>query len=224
MRARVAGLALAAAVAAATTGCGLGLLQTARTTDPGRIQTSLGMGVLENDMMLERGVAPENLPVQVGVRVGVTEQLDLGAALLLGAGGMVDAKYNLLSRSRRLAVSLQAGVGGAANVVGSSASIVHVPLRALVSRDLPAGVTPYGGVGYGCFWVFGYGNPVPGVRYAARTGTGDGVLMVTAGLQLFSNRRVHLLLEYDFWEPVVDDPGDFYEVARSHIVLAGLQF
>ena len=50
------------------------------------------------------------------------------------------------------------------------------------------------------------------------------MLLVTAGLELFSSRRVKLLLEYDLVEPVLDDPGDRFSLARSHIVSAGIRF
>lgn len=220
-------IALRAALAlsaAAVTGCGVGLLHAARTTPPGQLDVTLGGGYLRNAMVEERGHAVGNFPSQVGLRYGLDEQLDLGLSLFAGAGGQLDAKYNLLAPAGTVAASVLAGLGAAYDV-GSGALLLHVPLRLLASVDLfDDELTPYGGAGYGFFWVFGYGEPTPGVRYAARAGHGDGLLMLTGGVQLWSRAPVSLLVEYSLLEPIVDDPGDFYAFSRNHLLVGGVRF
>lgn len=103
------------------------------------------------------------------------------------------------------------------------AAVLHLPVRALASWDIGSSLTPYLGAGYGFFWIFGYSHGEPGVDCAAREGYGDGVCMLTVGLQLFSGHAAPLLFEYSFWHQVVDDPGDFFSFSDNHIVAVGVR-
>jgi hypothetical protein len=202
-------------------GCGLGLLQTARTTPKGSYEISAGLGYLHNELVPDRGMSLSNLPVQLGVRRGLRDDLDVGVQLFFGAGVLVDAKYNLMPPASRLALSLSGGVGGGYNLGGGG--VIHVPLRLLASYDLwHARIRPYAAAGYGTFWVLGYGEPEPSVRYAARKGHGDGVLALTAGVSL--GTQPTWAVEYSFWTQVLDDPGDFYSFVDNHILLAGVRW
>ncbi len=211
----------------ALSGCGYGLMQTARPVPAGEVEVILGGGLVYNDMVPDRGVAFDNGLAHVALRYGLTEGVDLGAKLFMGLGALVDGKVNLAPPGAPVAISVQLGLGGAAatdsrgdhlNVV-----VVHSPVRLLASWELGP-VTPYAGVGYGFFWIFGYGDPEPDVRYAARGGYGDGLLMAHAGVELFSDAAVSILIEYGYWTQVVDDPGDFFSFEDNHIVSAGVRF
>ena len=109
-------ITLILAATALFSGCGLGMLQTARTTPAGELDFFLAAGYLHNEMIEVRDFGLTNLPVNFGVRYGVTDNLDIGATLFMGAGVVPDVKYNFLPPDCQLAVSLQAGFGAAHDV------------------------------------------------------------------------------------------------------------
>lgn len=215
--------ALLAALLAGTTGCGVALMQTARPVPHGKVDVTVGSGFLYNDMIPDRGVAPENLPQHFGVRYGAGERWDLGGALYLGSGALLDAKVDLLPAERPTALSLYGGLGGALSwdlADGPSGGLVHVPVRVLASHTLPGGrLTPYGGLGWGACWVLGY---APEARH---TWHGDGILLGNAGVQIGrAEAPVRVLLEYDLLQPVLDDQGDGHAFATNHAAMLGLVF
>ena len=57
---------------------------------------------------------------------------------------------------------------------------------------------------------------MPGVSYAGRSYTGDGLLMLHAGIELTRATGRAFFLEYSVGLPVVNDPGDFYGFATNH--------
>jgi len=86
-------------------------------------------------------------------------------------------------------------------------------------------VTPYAGVSFGLYWIFGYGEVDESTpNLASREGHGDGVLALTVGLEFFSCKPVRMLLEYTYFKPVLDDPGDRYAFADNHIFQVGTRF
>jgi len=89
-------IALFIAAGALLSGCGLGMLQTAKTTPAGELDFSLAAGYLHNEMIEIRDVGLGNLPVNFGVRYGATDHLDVGATVFMGLGVMPDVKYNFL--------------------------------------------------------------------------------------------------------------------------------
>jgi hypothetical protein len=205
-------------------GCGLGLMQTGKTTAPGTWKTRFGGGYLHNEMVAERGRSITNYPVQIGWRYGVNEQTDVGAELLMGGGAQLDGKHNLRPSTDPLAVAVQAGAG-AAHVLGTNAEIAQVPVRGIVSYDLGE-ATPYLGLGLEVVWIFGYesDNPLPpGAMPVGRRGHGDGNLTASAGIDLTLGTNRHLLLELAYRRPVFDDPGDGFSFVDNFVFLFGLR-
>jgi hypothetical protein len=202
---------------------GLGQLQTARTLPPGEVRQSISAGLDWNFMMETRGPLPGNAVLQYGARFGVSDSVDMGVKLFFGLGALVDAKVQVIHR-QRLAVSVLGGAGAAYDV-SSGGKVVHAPALLLTSYSLADVFTPYLGVGYGAFWIFSYGsggNVPPGSIFAPRAWHGDGLMMLHAGFELGSRRRV--LLEYGYLRPIADDAGDHYDFAVNHMILGSFQF
>jgi hypothetical protein len=204
-------LGLASVVAA---GCGVTRLQSARTTPRGETRTTIGASTV---YLGDRGAfnleGVPALPLDVMVRHGATDRVDWGIRLFFGLGLLGDAKWNLLDPSRATALSLSAGGGVAAD---GSGTVVHVPLAVSASHSVRPWFTPYAAVGYGTYWVFGYGERESGVSYAGRWWTGDGLLMLHAGVELSRATGRALFLEYSVEVPIVNDPGDHYGFATNH--------
>lgn len=227
---RIAGLL--GLIAALAGGCGFGALQTARPTPRGALDVTLGWGVVYNETVARRakeggsGLGFANFPIEANFRYGLTHRVDLGLKLFYVAGVLLDTKVNLLSPENRWALSLRAGFGGAKDLVQrEDAGFVHLPVILSASYDLRCGLTPYVALGYELYWIFGRDKAdTPAVDYVERKGYGDHLLTATAGLQYRFNRYVALLLEYTFWQPVVDDPGDFFSFVQNHVVLLGVSF
>ncbi len=194
-------------------GCGVTRLQSARTTPRGETRTTIGESLVYlGDRGFEVSGVPA-IPLDLMVRHGATDRVDWGIRLLFGAGLLGDVKWNLLDPARATALSVSAGVGAAVDQAGG---IFHVPVTVSASHSLRPWFTPYAAVGYGAYWVIGYGDPIPGMTYAGRSYTGDGLLMLHAGLELSRATGRALLLEYSVGLPVVNDPGDFYGFATNH--------
>lgn len=202
-------------------GCGMTSLQTARTVPRGETQTTIAVSYLRNDQRYE-SLFPA-LPLDFMVRHGATDQIDLGARVFLGLGVLGDAKWNLLPRDRRTALAVSVGAGGAANPGGSNkaSEIVHVPVGVTASHAVTSWFTPYASIGYGAYWIFNYADRDPTKTYAARTGTGDGLLMAHLGIELSRASGRALLLEYTYARPVVDDPGDQFSFTTNHFFSIG---
>lgn len=218
----VPGLAAAVVLAGCTTG--LGQLQTARTVPAGEIRHTISTGLAWNFMVEERST-PGNVILQYAGRYGVRDNLDVGLKLFFGLGALADAKVQVVNRSR-LAVSLQGGAGFAYDWE-SGAEVAHLPLSLLASYRIAGRFTPYLGAGYGAFWVWNYGddaNLAPGASLAPRAWHGDGVMMLHAGFELGFFRRARVLLEYGYLRPTIENPGDRYEFATNHLILAGVGF
>jgi hypothetical protein len=187
-------------------------LQTARTVAPGTTVVTLAASIADTS---DRGTKVNGVPivpVDIMVRHGLSERVDFGVRTFLGPGLLADAKWSLLPPGRAAALSLSAGLGGAYD----SGFVGHVPVTLTASATPRPWVTPYVAVGYGTYWIFGRAPPdptlptLPAQSYAPRTWTGDGLLMLHAGVELARASGRALLLEYTYARPVVDDPGDFY--------------
>ena len=215
-------LAVLLLTAAACTS-GLGQLQTARTLPLGEVRQSVSAGLDWNFMIKTRGPLPGNAVLEYGARFGVRDNVDVGVKMFFGLGALIDAKVQVIHR-QRLAVSVLGGAGAAYDV-SSGGQVVHAPALLLASYSVADVFTPYLGVGYGAFWIFNYGsdgNVPPGSIPAPRAWHGDGLMMLHAGFELGSKRRV--LLEYGYLRPIVDDPGDHFEFAVNHLILGSFQF
>jgi hypothetical protein len=198
-------------------GCGFTQLQSARTTPRGLTRTTIGPSLVH---LGDRGFTVQGgpvIPLDIMVRHGATDRVDWGIRLFFGLGLLGDVKWNLLSPSRATALSISSGAGAAVDPWAES-QLVHIPLTVTASHSVRPWFTPYAAVGYGAYWVFGYGGPQPGVSYAARTWTGDGLLMLHAGVELARASGRALFLEYSVGLPVVSDPGDFYGFATNQFI------
>jgi hypothetical protein len=212
-------LAIAAApfaIALAATGCGVTRLQTARTVPDGETRTTIAASLVH---LGDRGFAPEGLPapavpLELMVRHGVGPRVDWGIRNFFGLGVLGDVKWNLLSPERPTALSVSGGFGAAFD----SGAVLHVPLVLTASHAVRPWLTPYAAVGYGTYWIIGYGEPRAEVDYAPRRGTGDGLLMLHAGIELGRASGRALLLEYSVGLPIVNDPGDSYGFATNQFI------
>jgi hypothetical protein len=196
-------------------GCGVTRLQSARITPRGQTRTTIGASLIH---MGDRGFHIVGdipaAPLDIMVRHGATDRVDWGIRLLFGLGLLGDVKWNLLDPARATALSVSVGTGAAVD----SGVVLHVPLTVSASHNVRPWFIPYAAVGYGAYWVIGYGDPMPGVSYAGRSYTGDGLLMLHAGVELTRATGRALFLEYSVGLPVVNDPGDFYGFATNHFV------
>jgi hypothetical protein len=194
-------------------GCGVTRLQSARTTPRGHTRTTIGTSLVH---LGDRGFHVYGdipaVPLDIMVRRGATDRVDWGIRLLFGLGLLGDVKWNLLDPARATALSISAGAGGAVDAGG----IIHVPVTVSASHNVRPWFIPYAAVGYGAYWVIDYGDRMPGVSYAGRSYTGDGLLMLHAGIELTRATGRAFLLEYSVGLPVVNDPGDFYAFATNH--------
>jgi hypothetical protein len=193
-------------------GCGVTRLQTARTVPRGETITTVAASLVHAG---DRGFTIQGVPIvpiDVMVRHGATERVDWGVRTFLGLGLLADAKWNLLPPEGRTAVAVSAGLGGARD---AGVGVVHVPVTVTASRTFLPWLTPYLAVGYGAYWIFGYGEPEPAGSYAPQTWTGDGLLMMHVGVELARASGRAVLFEYTYARPLVDDPGDFYGFATN---------
>jgi hypothetical protein len=207
-------LSLAAAVVLAAAGCGVTRLQTARTVPDGETQTTLGASLVH---LGDRGFSPEGIPavpLELMIRHGAGQRVDWGIRNFFGLGVLGDVKWSLLAPDRPTALSISAGLGAAFD----SGAVLHVPLVLTASHAVRPWLTPYAAVGYGSYWIVGYGEPRAGVSYAPRRGTGDGLLMLHAGIEFARASGRAVLLEYSVALPIVDDPGDFYGFATNQFI------
>ena len=219
-------------VVALGAGCGHGLLQTARTVSAGSVQMTWGGGVMVNEHTSERDPSPGMAPQHLQLSYGVSDQLEVDGRLLLFPGVMAGVKYNLLPRRSPLALSVLGGLGTALNLqsggdgLETAGWLLHVPLTVMASYTLWRRLTPYVGLGYGFYWIFDR-EPEdldPRERYADRAGHGDGALTITGGFELAVTRSFAVLAEYQYFRPVVDDPGDFYAFVDNHIIQLGFRY
>lgn len=218
-------LAVAVAAALLASGCGFGVLQTARPLPPGEMSFTAGAGSVHNSVVdaQQSPREPINVVGDLAFRVGVVDRLDIGIGGLWNGGLRADAKYDLLPTRSRFALSPRGGLGYAA---GGGWALTAFG-GALASYDVFRWLTPYAGGTYATYWVHGRTpNDVTlasNERFADRKGYGDGLVELTAGLSVQVGRAVALLGEVDRWIPMQNDPGDFFRFVPSTVVMAGMQ-
>jgi len=118
-------------------------LQTARTVPAGEVRGTLGAGVVLNELQEERGgFALTQMTPHLALRVGVHERVDVGARLILGTGGALDAKVNLAPLDAPFAVSISAGLGAGGFLPGEDRWSLTAPVVLLGSYDLTSWLTP----------------------------------------------------------------------------------
>jgi hypothetical protein len=208
-------------------GCGVGQLQTARPTPPGKADVTLGGGFIYNENVSARGLpAVSNFPFTINTRWGVDDRVDIGARLFLMAGGAVDIKVNLMRPTHPLAVSLSGGLGAAYDI--GYGPVVSIPVTAHLSYDFACGVTPYVAAGYRAFWILlpkeREDDVLPqGESYADREGYGSGLVSVNGGLAVEISPMTALLFDYSYLHQVVNDPGDSFTFIDNHLFLVGVR-
>ncbi len=201
-------------LAVLASGCGLGVMHAARPTPAGATDITAGMGLLTNDNMDE---GPGALPIiQLEVRHGVTDRVDLGVRPFDTFGLVVDARVNMLDPDNAFALSATGGLGGSLDWgQGSNTALAHVGLFGEFQGTDAA--VPYVGGMLTNYWFFGREQPateMPG-EVVEQAYHGDGVLALTAGLALWERA---ILVEYSYWTPVYNDPGDFFALIDNHVV------
>jgi hypothetical protein len=213
-------------------GCGYGQFQTARTTPPGEVHVTAAQLYVYNENTSQR--ADESIPLfsfpqELDLRVGLSDQMDLGAKLFLLWGILADTKVNLMPNRNDFALAIHGGLGAALVdpfAEEETASVVHLPLGVIASYRFFRQLSPYLSLDYGFYWIFEreleYRDPKK--VYAKRRGYGDGVGRITAGLEWELGKRLAFLLEYDLLVPLIDDPGDNFAFVTNHIVGIGVRF
>jgi len=212
-------------------GCGYGQFQTARTIPAGEVNFTVAQLYVGNENIEKReGVAMANFPQQVDMRIGLSDQLDLGVKFFFFFGLLADVKINFMPRDQDFALALHGGMGGAwvdPLLETSRPWVLHVPAGVIASYRFLNQLSPYLGLDYGFYWILGrkvYYHLDPGERFADRKGHGDGVMRFTLGLEWMLSDGFGLLVEYDVMVPVIDDPGDNFAFTTNHIVGIGIRF
>ena len=106
----------------------MSMMQTARTTEKGKLGTSYGGGVVQSELILGTSDTLDlNAPfAEVGARYGITDNLDAGLKLTLIGTGVADVKYQFIGDSESVfAGSVGLGVGYLSIESGSSKSSIY---------------------------------------------------------------------------------------------------
>jgi len=198
-------------------GCSFGSFQTAHTQAPGSVSVTPGVAQVFNriDEQNGRGLAT-NLGAQVGGRVGLAKRVDAGLGSFLLGGVKADVKVNLLTPQQRFALAPRAGAG----YRGAGRSVSMLEGGAIASYRFDT-LEPYLGLTYANHWIAP--EPPEGIlppNVIQRTGTGDGLLQLSLGVELRLSEHVALLGEYGHWFPLNNEPGNFYAFVPTNI--AGL--
>jgi len=102
-------------------------MQTARTTDKNKFAYIIGLSVVRTDIPISTiDTIKINAPVvDLGVRYGVTDKLDVGAKISIIGTANVDAKYQFLGdKTSKIAGSI--GLGGGYISLAINASKIHL--------------------------------------------------------------------------------------------------
>jgi len=215
-----------AALLGALCACSTNLFQTAHTTPPGRVRANVGLSYLSNRVIAQQSRSGPNpfvsIAGQAGLRVGVTEHLDLGLGSFEIEGAALDAKYNLLGPAQPWALAPRVGAA-----YGGNYQTFRAQAGGIASYRASRLVEPYLGLTFANYWIGKYtrpSQPAPaGSHYAHRSGSGDGVLELNFGVELPS-KHYATLLEFSHWFVLQDDPGDFYRFVPTNLVGVAMRF
>ena len=207
-------------------GCGHGLMQSAKTVKKGEVKVTIGQMVISNEARESQVIV--STPSELDLRFGLHKQVDGGVKLFFLKGALADAKVNFLPDEWNSALAFSAGFGYAIDPIDNTATIKHLPLKLIASHKLGA-ATPYAGFEYGFWWINGrkYSGEEEieeGFEPVKKTWHGDIVLKYTGGLEFAINSNTSIFLEYTFFNPWIDDGSDNYVFVENHIAGAGIRF
>ncbi len=212
-------------LASMTLGCGHAVLQTAHTEPKGTAAVTLAAAAAFNalDEEAQRNLTT-NAVGETTLRVGITDNVDVGIGGYFFPGFQADVKVNVFNRHRRHALAPRLG-GGCSNNVGD---LTYLSYGGVIgSYRVAEFFEPYLALTLSDQWVR-LSDPAPAdlapnEELAPRHGTGNGMLRATLGAQLNTSQRFGFLLEYGRWEPLWNDPGDGYKFLRNNIVAIGFR-
>jgi len=211
------------------TGCltSHGLLQTAHTQPPGSVRAKIGAARLQNEIDDQGGRGPQtNTTAEAGVRLGVTDFLDLGLAPLLGAGAALDAKADLLDNTLPGALAPRLSVGHARE---SERSAWAAEAGLIGSYRCLGRVEPYAALNFANYWISRDQSLTErwledNQTLAERRGYGDGLVNASLGADLRVTGWLSAVAEYSHWFTAQNDPGDGYAFLPSDIFALALSF
>lgn len=212
--------ALTAVGAALACGCSFGSFQTAHTQPPGTVSVTPGVTQVFNRIDDEegRGILT-NVGAQLGGRVGITERVDAGLGSFLVSGVKADAKVNIMGPRQKLALAPRLGAG-----YRWGREVRLLEGGAIASYRAFERFEPYLGLTFANHWI----EPEPPrivlpPNVVGRSGTGDGVLQLSLGVELGLSRHVSMLAEYGHWFVLNNDPGDYYRFLPTNIAGVALR-
>ncbi|HKY38714.1 MAG TPA: hypothetical protein VJN18_22380 [Polyangiaceae bacterium] len=213
--------AVAVVGAALVSGCSFGTFQTAHTQAPATVSVTPGATYVSNAIDDQQGRGPlTNAGAQLGARVGITEHVDAGVGSFLLSGLKADVKVNVLGPHQNFAIAPRFGAGGRLG-----REIWMLEGGAIASYLLFERFEPYLGLTFANHWI----EPDPPLgplppNVVGKSGTGDGLLQLSLGVELVATRHFAVLAEYGHWFVLHDDPGDFYRFLATNVVGVAMRF
>ena len=205
-----------------------GLMQTAHTQPAASWRAKLGVASVfnANDDAPGRDMRKQST-IEPSLRVGLHEQVDVGLAPWYTTGGALDGKVNLLDNHGRLALAPRLVAGYA---WGEARSVVGLEVGVIASYHFQPWFEPYIALGFANHWFSSRNMDetmrlAPNQRFAPKQGCGDGLVKLTAGVDIqLAGAGWHLLAEYAHWFRAQDDPGDGFSFVANDIVALSVAF
>ena len=188
-------LAIIAIAVVFLSGCAsMSSLQTARTTDKGKLGYGFGAGVVKSELPLE-GVDTIDIGapfLELSARYGIKDNLDVGAKITLIGTSVIDAKYQFLGdKESKITGSAGLGLGYLSMTSGETESKIFDIMLPMYFSYHPTD------------WLAFYANPKYVLRlnsYSNDTDSGSSNSHwygVSTGIRL--GKRVGFLLEYSYF-------------------------
>ncbi len=196
-------------------GCSFGSFQTAHTQAPATVSVTAGATNVMNAIDDQAGRdLSTNVGGQLGVRVGVADRVDVGLGSFFQTGGRADAKINVLDPRGRVAIAPRLGVG-----YQWAHQIYMLEGGAIASVRAQEWLEPYLGLSFANHWIESYEalEPLP-QNAVGKSGSGDGLLQLSLGVELAASRYFAVLAEYGHWFVLNDDPGDHFRFVATNIL------
>jgi hypothetical protein len=201
-----------------------GLMQTAHTEPPGKWRLRAGLASVLNDThgRAGRDITTTTSP-EPALRAGVTGALDAGLSPWLGAGLSLDAKLNLFDNRGPFALAPRVALGFAMTPQADSYGALGIEAGVIASYRFVPNFEPYLGLQFANHWLGsrnfnGDKQLARNQAFAARSGSGDGLVKFALGFQLSFEGGWLAMCEYGHWVPAQNDPGDGYRFMVNDIV------